>query len=411
MYPEYKNSGVPWLGDIPAHWGFKQIRFVMTCNDDVLSEDTNENATIEYIEISDVDEFKGITGTEVLKFSEAPSRARRLVKNGDILVSTVRTYLRAIAPVKNPSENMVVSTGFAVLRPEEIDTGYSKYAMLYDGFIGEVISRSKGISYPAINSTELVRIEIPVPPSDEQKAIAAYLDTETARIDTLVKEKEGLIELLKEWRQSVIAEAVTKGLNKSALMKQSGVPWLKGEFVPSSWVVKKIKHICDGIRSGDGITSEDIEAYGDYPVYGGNGLRGYTKTKTHSGEYVLIGRQGALCGNIHYVNEDFFATEHAVVVDLTNDVYPKWASYIFEYMNLGQYSLAAAQPGLSVEQITMLELPVPSKDEQISISNYLDSELDKIRNLLAHTTEEVALLKELRAATIADAVLGRVKVF
>ena len=98
-YPEYKDSGVPWLGDVPRHWEVLPVKAVATYNDDVLGEATDPELEIDYIEISDVDEIAGVKATAALTFSASPTRARRLVRSGDILLSTVRTYLRAIAPV------------------------------------------------------------------------------------------------------------------------------------------------------------------------------------------------------------------------------------------------------------------------------------------------------------------------
>jgi len=127
--------------------------------------------------------------------------------------------------------------------------------------------------------------------------------------------------------------------------KASGVKWL-GE-VPGHWEVLKLKRIC-ALRSGDGITSEDIAEEGDYPVYGGNGLRGYTSKFTHEGKYALIGRQGALCGNVNYANGKFWASEHAVVVSPIKMVVTTWLGELLRAMNLNQYSITAAQHGLAV---------------------------------------------------------------
>ncbi len=117
-YEAYRESGVEWIGRVPIRWDLKPIWSVATCNDEVLHEDTDPDFEIEYIEISDVDSVSGIAGSARLLFSEAPSRARRRVKEGDIIVSTVRTYLRAIAGINQPPANTIVSTGFAVFRPK-----------------------------------------------------------------------------------------------------------------------------------------------------------------------------------------------------------------------------------------------------------------------------------------------------
>lgn len=215
-----KPSGVAWLGEVPSHWEVKQTRFVMTCNDDVLPEHTSPEQPLDYVEISDVDEMSGIKGFETVRFVDAPSRARRLVVDGDVIVSTVRTYLRAVAAISNPTPDTVVSTGFAVLRPRSIDSRFVRYAILCDGFISEVIARSKGISYPAINATDLVRIAVPLPPPGEQQAIALYLDTETVRIDDLIAHTNEEITLLKELRAATIADAVLGRVDVRTAPKQ-----------------------------------------------------------------------------------------------------------------------------------------------------------------------------------------------
>ena len=176
-----------------------------------------------------------------MAFQEAPSRARRLVRDGDIIISTVRTYLRAVAPIKSPPDNLVVSTGFAVIRPDGLAPCFARYALVADGFVGSVIARSTGVSYPAINASDLVRISVPVPPIDEQLAIADYLDTESKRIDGLIEEKLKLKELLIELRVATISDAVAKGLDSNVRKKNAGVAWL-GE-IPQHWKIKRVKHI------------------------------------------------------------------------------------------------------------------------------------------------------------------------
>ncbi|MCA6263137.1 restriction endonuclease subunit S, partial [Phenylobacterium sp.] len=212
-YPSYRDSGLEWLGAVPAHWDVKPIKAVASVNDEVLPEATDAETQIEYVEISDVQAGAGIKGSTSYSFGEAPSRARRLVRDGDIVVSTVRTYLRAIAQVENPPENMIVSTGFAVVRPKLCLSRFLGYSIQSEAVISKIIAQSTGISYPAINANELVKISLAIPPQTEQANIAKFLDRETSRIDALIEEQERLIALLKEKRQAVISHAVTKGLD------------------------------------------------------------------------------------------------------------------------------------------------------------------------------------------------------
>ena len=239
-YAEYKDSGVEWLGEIPSHWDSKPLKYLCTYNDEVLTEATSSDTEIQYIDIGSVSATEGISHIETMLFKDAPSRARRIVKDGDVIVSTVRTYLEAIAPIDNPPENLIVSTGFAVIRPNKnLYKGYAAYCLRAKGFIKEVVARSVGVSYPAINSSDLVNIAVPSIAYSEQTKIANFLDHETAKIDSLIEKQQQLIQLLKEKRQAVISHAVTKGLNPDVPMKDSGVEWL-GQ-VPEHWGITKLK--------------------------------------------------------------------------------------------------------------------------------------------------------------------------
>ncbi len=183
--------------------------------------------------------------------------------------------------------------------------------------------------------------------------------------------------------------------------KDSGVEWI-GE-IPEGWVVKRLKYVA-GLRSGNNLTSEQIKPSGDYQVYGGNGLRGYYSDFTHDGSFILIGRQGALCGNVHYAKNKFWATDHAVVVTLFGDNELTWLSELLSVMNLNQYSVAAAQPGLSVDAIKTLSIPFPLKSEQTTIANYLDRKTAEIDQLITQKEKLLCLYEEEKTALINQAV-------
>lgn len=151
--------------------------------------------------------------------------------------------------------------------------------------------------------------------------------------------------------------------------------------IPEDWNVVKLNDVCS-MKSGEGITSADIDDFSKYPCFGGNGLRGYTSRFTHDGTFALIGRQGALCGNIFRTDGKFFASEHAVVVSPNekNDV--SFLTYVLDQMNLNQYSESSAQPGLSVSKILNLQLIMPSsKIEQRAIATVLE-DIDNLLNVI-----------------------------
>jgi type I restriction enzyme, S subunit len=183
--------------------------------------------------------------------------------------------------------------------------------------------------------------------------------------------------------------------------QDSGVDWI-GK-IPQHWVTCALKRLVS-LRSGDSITADDINETGAFPVYGGNGLRGYTAAHTHDGQHVLIGRQGALCGNINYAAGKFWASEHAVVVTPNRRMEVRWLGELLRAMDLNQYSVSAAQPGLSVEAISNLQIPVPPLPEQTVIAAFFDRETTKIDVLVEEQQRLIELLKEKRQAVISHAV-------
>jgi type I restriction modification DNA specificity domain protein len=205
-----KDSGVEWIGQVPEHWDVKKLKFVSKINQHTLSENTNGNLSIKYVDIGSVSFENGIEKVENFSFKNAPSRARRLVNKGDIVVSTVRTYLKAITMVKEEYQDCIFSTGFAVVTSNECleDSFFELYAKS-DAFTEQVSVFSKGMSYPAINSTDLSNLWITVPPLSEQQKIADYLGTQTAKIDQAIALKTDHIEKLKEYKSVLINNVVT----------------------------------------------------------------------------------------------------------------------------------------------------------------------------------------------------------
>jgi type I restriction enzyme, S subunit len=183
--------------------------------------------------------------------------------------------------------------------------------------------------------------------------------------------------------------------------RESGIDWLGP--VPAHWDVLKVKRIAS-LQSGDAIPAEKIEDEGEYPVLGGNGLRGYTSAYTHEGHYPVIGRQGALCGNINYGVGRFWASEHAVVATPVRPVSIVWLGEMLRAMNMNRYSLSAAQPGLSVELVSNLRTVLPPIEEQNRIASFLSKETEKIDVLVAEQQRLIKLLTEKRQAVVSHAV-------
>ncbi|MFG1755353.1 restriction endonuclease subunit S [Streptosporangium sandarakinum] len=189
-------------------------------------------------------------------------------------------------------------------------------------------------------------------------------------------------------------------------MGPTRIGWLQGLSLPLDWSESKLKYVAPGMQAGEAITADSIEPKGTYPVYGGNGLRGYTEAKTHQGTHILIGRQGALCGNVHLVSGEFWASEHAIVARPAATVEARWLAHLLQVMNLGQYSQTAAQPGIGTAQINALAVPVPPFREQHAIADYLDRETARIDTLIEEQQRLIEMLHERREAVIGAAFLN-----
>lgn len=211
----FKDSGLSYLGKIPSSWQKIPLKYLCTYNSKSLSDKTNPLFEFDYVDIGSVEFAKGITNFTRMKFCDSPSRARRLVEPKDIIISTVRTYLKAITVIPSFTFPLVVSTGFLVVSAKEdlILPEFLGYTLKSDLFTKEVEKRSYGVNYPAIKASEAVKICIAVPPIEDQRRIISFLDKKCAEIDLSIVRTQRLIETLTKYRQSLISSAVTGKLD------------------------------------------------------------------------------------------------------------------------------------------------------------------------------------------------------
>lgn len=437
-YPKYKESGVEWLGDIPEHWEVKRLKYNASINDEKLPESMDPDFEILYVDISSVDSTEGIVQKERMIFENAPSRARRIARSGDTIVSTVRTYLKAIAPVINPEENLIASTGFAVIRPRDIDNGYLSSVLRSQYFVEIIVSRSVGVSYPAINASDIGLIGIPLPLLSEQRAIASFLDRETGRIDSLVAKKKRLVELLREKRTAMISRAVTKGLDPSVKMKPSGLAWLG--HVPEHWKVKRLKDLLllrkGAIKTGPFgsqlLSSEmyesEIKVYNQRNVIDNDFLSGenyistekYFKLKefqTYSGDF-LITTRGTIgrCAILPHDAEPGILhpclmrlqTNKSTVMDRFLMILIEESSFVLEQLKIK--SNATTIDVIYQDSLKNVMIFLPPLSEQQAIAAFLDREIGKIDTLIQKVETAIEKLKEYRTALISAAVTGKIDV-
>ncbi|HNR13795.1 MAG TPA: restriction endonuclease subunit S, partial [Thermodesulfobacteriota bacterium] len=382
-------------------------------------------------DISAVSHNEGITVAESMLFGDAPPRARRKAKVGDVVISTVRTYLKAVASVDETHADCVFSTGFAILRARQkkLKPEFLKWLALNDLLIQAIESHSEGLSYPAINTSELVNLKTVVPGLSEQTRISLILDRETARIDALIAKKTRFIELLKEKRQALITHAVTKGLNPNVKMKDSGVEWI-GQ-VPEHWQTKRLKHLLEeplqyGANESGDASIEDGPRYIRITDLNEAGELRHDSVKRLSpfvaqpymlrdGD-VLFARSGATVGktycyrsehgpacfagylirarlNRRKINPDF------LILAVQSHYY--WA-YILKT------AIQATIENVSAERYGDFPVAMPNCKEQNTIIAVLSSILARIDTLTEKTQRSINLLKERRSAFITAAVTGQI---
>jgi type I restriction enzyme S subunit len=433
-YPKYKPSGVEWLGDVPEKWEVKRLKYSASINDETLPETTAPDFEFRYVDIGGVDAVNGIVAQDEMIFENAPSRARRIVKDGDTIVSTVRTYLRAIAPIKNPPPNLIVSTGFAVVRPREVQSDFLSYAVRESSFVESVVARSTGVSYPAVNASEVGTIPITLPPPDEQRAIADFLEARTAKIDALLTKRRALIEKLKEKRTALISRAVTRGLNPNAKLKPSGIEWL-GD-IPKHWEACRLGFLVNKIGSGktpsggaQNYQSEGVMLIRSQNVYD-DGLRlddvAFIDEETDEQmagsrvqpNDVLLNITGASLGRCSVVPLDFQkanVNQHVCIIR-PNPVRVD-ATFVqlavttqFVKAQIFADEVGSSREGLNFPQVRDLKIPAPPLPEQIAIAAYLDHETAKIDRMVEKVELAIARLQEYRTALITAAVTGKIDV-
>lgn len=408
-YDAYKYSDFEWLGEVPNHWKIRRLKDIskLIIDGTHFTPDYTDYG-VHFLSVTDITRKPfDIQKSKFISHDAHRDLIKRCYpKKGDILLSKNGTIGVPFVIDFNNEVSIYVSLCLIKL-PTTTNSRYSYYSFLALFMFEQYNLHSKMTSVTNLHLDKLKNFYQLSPSLPEQNTIAAYLDTKTTQIDRKIDLLTQKATQYGKLKQSLINETVTRGLDKSVAMKDGGVEWI-GE-VPEHWEVKRIKDL-SRLRSGDSIVSEQIEKEGKYPVYGGNGLRGYYSKYTNNGEYILIGRQGALCGNINYASGKFWASEHAVVTYLRQSIDIKWYGEILRIMNLNQYSLAAAQPGLAMDRIRRLLLPVPPLPEQKAIADYLDTKTAHIDCIVETINTQIEKLKELRKTLINDVVTGKIKV-
>jgi restriction endonuclease S subunit len=412
---------------------YERLKYHIDLNRHTLSENIPEDWEFQYIDIGNVNSSGTILEKQRMRFGEAPTRARRKVAKGDTIVSTVRTYLKAITYIDSDEDDMVCSTGFAVLTPKK--TLHPKFLAYYSrstNFIDEVVARSVGVSYPAVNASDIADIKVPILPFNVQQSIASYLDQQTAKLDQLVEKKQRLIDLLQEKRQALITHAVTKGLDPNVPMKDSGIEWL-GE-VPAHWTVSRLKPFIILNPSKQEISKFSLDTEVTFvPMEAVNesGIIDYSRIKIISdcvagytyfrdGDVLLAkitpcfeNGKAALVNGLN--NGIGFGSTEFHVLRANSNTDRHYLVYIVQsdpFRKLGEASMigAAGQKRVPESFILNFKQAYPPIDEQIEIAKFLDREISNIDKIINKLNQQITTIKEYRQALITAAVTGQIDV-
>jgi len=387
------------------------LKHLAGINERALTDNTDPDRQIRYIDISAVGRGALVAEPQTMRFEDAPSRARRLVRDSDTIVSTVRTYLRAVWPVQGDTTDLIASTGFAVLSPREIDPGYFSWWIRSDVFIEEVVARSVGVSYPAINALDLGELRVRVPSHEEQRAIADYLDTETARIDALITKKRRMIELLEQRRSIEIETLVRAAASAKELPLKHAVRDVTVGIVitPAAWYAD------DGVPAVRGVNVSPGQIDMNDCVYlTDEGHLINRKSTIRSGD-VLVVRTGQ-AGAAAVVPDELDGTNciDLLLIRPSQRVAPRFLEYVLNsdwtMKHIEKHSVGTIQSHFNVGALRQLPMPLPTLEEQNAVVHELDLTCGIIDDAMAKLQRQLDLLMEHRQALITAAVTGELEI-
>ena len=422
-YTEYRDSGVEWLGNIPAHWSAKRLKFLAPAR--ISKIDTKPDDAV-YVGLEHVESWTGR-----LLLETQPQSVDSVVSAfaaGDILFGKLRPYL---AKAARPDFDGVCSSELLPLRPTPgCIQSFVMYCLLNAAYVSWLDSLTYGAKMPRVNPNQVGSSRAPLPPESEQVAISAFLDRETAKIDELVARKKRLIDLLQEKRSALITRAVTRGLDSNVPMKDSGIEWL-GE-IPDHWDLQPLKRISPQITVGVVVNpSSYVRAEGVPFLYGSDIQEGQivtdvarrmsekdskflAKSRLRAGDLVCV-RVGAP-GVTAVVPPELAGANCAsvVIVRHVDSFDSQWLCYAMN-SRLVRYQVELVQYGAAQEQFNVAHaveffVPLASPVEQTEIAEFLDREIAKIDAFIAKVREAIGHLQEFRTALISAAVTGKIDV-
>jgi type I restriction enzyme S subunit len=426
-YDSYKPSGIEWIGEVPSHWRGLKFKYFVDYQKGKKSAEEFTEYNHNLIPYLSMEYLREQTDTPLYV---APESNIVIVNENDYLLLWDGSKAGEFVKAKNGA----LSSTMAVLKIDETTVERNFVWYLFKALEPIIQSDTIGMGIPHVDGGNLKRQCLFIPSIEEQTSIASYLDTKTAQIDTLIKKKEELLTLLQKKRQAIISEAVTRGLNKKAPTKPSGIDWL-GD-IPAHWQVKKLKYLVSKIGSGvtptggaENYLDEGVPLLRSQNVYN-EGLRlddvafisqethdDMSNTKVQPGD-VLLNITGASIGRSFYFDgslEEANVNQHVCIVRPNQELLETRYLHFVLISNIGQLQIDLSQTGANREGLNNFQLgnftiAFPSTDEQNKIVKELDNSLNQIDKCNNEITEQIEKLKAYRQSLIAEVVTGKVKV-
>jgi len=436
-YAEYKDSGIEWIGDIPIHWNLIRLKYLCKSK---LMYGANESADFEdpsqprYIRITDFGD-DGKLKDETFKSLPYEKAESYLLEDGDVLFARSGATVGKTFQFKNYN-GLACFAGYLIKASPNEEMMLSDFiyfytkSRVYENWKNSIFNQATIQNIGADKYNDLL---ISLPSIQEQRSIATYLNDKTSQIDTLIEKKRQMIELLKEERTAIINQAVTKGINPDAEMKDSGIEWL-GE-VPKHWDVKKIKHVSTKI--GSGITPKggaDVYQTSGIPLLRSQNVH-FTGLKLEDVAYitqeihdsmsnsevfdgdVLLNITGASIGRCYYAKKIILpanVNQHVCIIRPNGYIITEYL-YLVLSSFLGQFQIehcqtGANREGLNFEQLKNFTIPLPPIFEQKKIIGNTYAHLNKIDKTIALTEKEISLIEEYQTVLINEAVTGKIDI-
>ena len=417
-YDSYKDSGVEWIGKIPDDWDCRPISTLYDSRNEKVSEKDFPALSVT---------MQGIVPQLETAAKSNDTENRKLVKKGDFAINS-RSDRRGSCGISDYDGSVSLITN--VLKPKNtfgMENRYYSYLFSSEHFSDEYYRNGTGIvdDLWSTNWSRMKRIYVPVPSYSFQVKIAKYLDEKTSQIDSLIEKNEKSIELLEEYRKSVISEAVTKGLDPNAPMKDSGVEWI-GE-IPEEWEIKPMKEIVS-IKTGHTPPSAHREFFdGSFPWFTPGDINETVlvhSTRTvsdlaikegqvpvYSEGSVLLIIIGGTAGKAGFSLVQCSSNQQITAL-MPKFCYPKWLFYAVMNERTRFYDLAqfTTMPILNNEYLAGYKMVVPTFNEQEAIVNYLDQKTAQIDSLIDKKKQLIEKLQEYRKSLISECVTGKIKV-